>query len=228
MTDLIRICAIAVAASFAVALPLRAAQAGGQVYQYEVEHPSYGHIGTYTNTITKDGNAVKVQTALHVVVKMLGIPVFRQDAQRVEKWRDGRLVAFTGATDDNGKQIDISGQAQGNRFVIEAPTGTVTAPPQVHPSNPWAPQVLDTDTMMSTKTGKVQKVTVTDQGMTNVTFDGKQMRLRQYVVQSDKRQMVWLDARGIVVAFQTEEGGSAINFVLKNPPPPAPQQQASQ
>jgi hypothetical protein len=27
---------------------------------------------------------------------------------------------------------------------------------------------------------------------------------------------VWIDERGVVVAFQTEEQGAAINFVLKN------------
>jgi len=196
------------------------AHAGSAIYQYEVEHPTYGNIGTYTNTIDQRGDTVDVETQLHVTVRMLGIAMFRQDATRQEHWEKGRLVSYQSDTDDNGKKIDVTGKAQGDAFVVLSPLGTFTAPPQVHPSNPWAPQLLDTDTMMSTKTGKVTKVAVTDTGETNVTFDGQTMRLRQFFVDGDKHQVVWLDRNGVVVAFQTQEQGSPINFVLQRQPEP--------
>ena len=70
--------------------------------------------------------------------------------------------------------------------------------------------------MMSTKTGKVTPVVVKDTGEVMVTFDGRQMRVHQWFVDDDKHQVVWIDDRGVVVAFQAEEQGAAINFVLKN------------
>jgi hypothetical protein len=191
-----------------------------QILQYQVEHPTYGKIGTYTNTVDQRGKDVDVQTQVRIAVTMLGISLFHQDADRQEHWENGRLVSYQSDTDDNGKKIDVSGTAQGNAFIVQSTLGTFTAPAQVHPSNPWASQLLNTDFMMSTKTGRVMKVVVTDTGETNVTFDGRTMRLHQYFIDGEKHQVVWVDENGVVVAFQTEEQGSPINFVLQRQPLP--------
>jgi Family of unknown function (DUF6134) len=192
------------------------AQAATQVLSYNVEHPKYGNIGTYTNTVSLNGSNADVQTELHIAVKMIGIPLFHQDATRDERWQNQRLVGFRSQTDDNGTKISVTGKADGKSFVINSSVnGTLTAPEQVHPSNPWAPFVLQTDTMMSSKTGKISPVIVKDTGEYMVTFDGRQMRVHQWFVDDDKHQVVWIDDKGVVVAFQTEEQGAAINFVLK-------------
>jgi hypothetical protein len=193
------------------------AHAASQVLTYNVEHPTYGNIGTYTNTVAQSGATADVKTELHIAVKMIGIPLFHQDATRDEQWQSQRLVAFRSTTDDNGTNINVTGKADAKNFVINSSSnGNLTAPSQVHPSNPWAPFVLQTDTMMSTKTGKISPVIVKDTGEVMVTFDGRQMRVHQWFVDDDKHQVVWIDDRGVVVAFQTEEQGAAVNFVLKN------------
>ncbi len=209
---------IAAAAFVATAPSMALADSGSSApatFLYQVEHPSYGNIGTYTNIVAQSGDSIDVQTQLHVAVKMLGISLFHQDAKRLERWDKGRLISFQGATDDNGKEIDVDGKAQGDAFVIQSPLGNFTAPGSVHPSNPWAQQSLNADLMMGTKTGRVVPVVVTDRGVTNVTFDGKSMRLHQYFIDGDKHQVVWFDDNGVVAAFQTNEDGTPITFVLR-------------
>ena len=44
------------------------AHAAPQVLTYRIEHPTYGAIGTYTNTITRNGNDATVRTELRVAV----------------------------------------------------------------------------------------------------------------------------------------------------------------
>lgn len=204
----------ALAAAFGAGQAAPAA-AAPQILTYQVEHPTYGNIGVYSNTIDQKGDSVDVRTQLHVAVKVLGISMFKQEADRLEHWEKGRLIAFQGGTDDNGKQIDVNGKAQGDAFVIASPLGNFTAPAKVHPSNPWAPQSLDTDVMMSTKTGRVMKVVVTDTGEATVTFDGQTAKLHQYFIDGEKHQVVWLNDAGVVAAFQTEEDGQRITFVLQ-------------
>lgn len=212
----------AVAALLACA-SVASAQTATQVMTYTVEHPSYGNIGTYTNTVSKDGQSADVRTDLHIAVKVLGIQLFHQDASREERWDSEHLVSFKSETDDNGTQIGVNGQADGGAFhIASTANGNLTAPLQVHPSNPWAPFVLQTNMMMSTKTGKVSPVIVTDTGEITMTFDGKQVHVHQWFVDDDKHQVVWIDDRGVVVAFQTQEQGSAINFVLKTETAAAP------
>ena len=210
------ISALGVCAVFSAPV-LQSAHAATQVLTYNVEHPTYGNIGTYTNTVSQNGTMAEVKTDLHIAIKMIGIPLFHQDATRDEQWQNQRLVAFRSTTDDNGTNINVTGKADAKNFVITSSSnGNLTAPPQVHPSNPWALFVLKTDAMMSTKTGKISPVIVKDTGEVMATFDGRQMRVHQWFVDDDKHQVVWIDDRGVVVAFQTEERGDQINFVLKN------------
>ncbi len=154
-------------------------------------------------------------TELHVAVRLIGIRLFHQDANRIEHWDNGRFVGFQSTTDDNGTKIDVTGKARDDEFVIESPNGTIVAPPQIHPSNPWTLSVLRTNVMMSTKSGKVTSVVVTDTGETNLTLDGKTLPVHQFFIDSDKHQIVWFDATDIPVAFQTNDEGSVVTFVLK-------------
>lgn len=192
-----------------------ASAATPQVYQYRIEHPKYGDIGTYTNTIEQNGDSTDVRTDVQVAVRFLGLVLFRQEATRLEHWQKDRLVSFTGTTVTNGDKIEVHGEARGAEFVVATPAGTFTAPANVHPSNPWSPQVLDTDVMMSTKTGKVTNVRVIAQGEEPITFDGVAMRLQRYEIISDKDQLVWLDEHGVTIAMRSPENGVAVDFVLE-------------
>jgi hypothetical protein len=198
-----------------VAVP--SAAAADASYEYHIEHPTYGGIGTYTNIVKDLGDHVEVVTQLRVAVKVLGIVMHREEADRTEIWRDGRLVQFDGTTDTNGTSIKLHGEAKGDRFVITTPFGIVTAPSNVHPSNPWSAKVLDTDAMMSTKSGRIDKVTVTGPVVGPVKFDGVELQLSRYDITGGKKQSVWLDDRGMPVAFRTIEEDTPVDFVLTRP-----------
>jgi hypothetical protein len=194
------------------------ARAADIVYEYKVEHPRYGNIGTYMNVIKSSGDATEVDTELHIAVKLLGITVHREDATRTEKWQGNRLVRFDGVTVTNGTRVEVHGEARDDSFLVTTPTGTITAPAQVHPSNPWSAMVLDTDVMLGAKTGHVETVTVSGGRVEPVTFDGVDLRLKRYDIVGSKHDSVWIDDRGLPVAFRTEEDGSQIDFVLTRPP----------
>lgn len=197
-----------------VLLAASPALAEQQTFEYRVEHPTYGDIGTYTNIISRNGDDVLVQTQLHIAVKVLGITMFRQDAQRFERWRNDRFVGFDGLTVTNGDKVQVRGEARGNNFAITTDKGTILAPGNVHPSNPWSPMVLDGRVVMSTRNGQVLPARVSGGEEETVAFNGNTQRLRQYEIYTDKQQFVWFDDRGIPVAFRTQEKGTPIDFVL--------------
>lgn len=188
--------------------------AGEQVLEYRIQHPTYGDIGTYTNIIDRNGGDVRVQTNLRIAVKVLGITMFRQEAQRVERWHDNRFVGFDGLTVTNGDKLEVHGEARGGNFAIKTDKGTVLAPGNIHPSNPWSPMVLSGQLVMSTRNGEVLPARVTGGQQETVAFNGYAQRLHQYEVDTDKRQFVWFDDRGVPVAFRTEERGTPVDFVL--------------
>lgn len=196
------------------ALAAGPARAAREVYAYRVIHPSYGEIGTYTNIVDRSGDDTDVRTELKVAVRKIGIVVYRQEARRAEHWRNDRLVSFEGVTITNGNTLEVHGEARAGGFAITTSSGTVMAPGNVHPSNPWSAMVLHTDYMMSTKTGRLVHVRVSGGEERAVALAGSTRRLHQYEIVGDKHQFVWLDERGTPVAFRTEEDGALVDFVL--------------
>jgi hypothetical protein len=192
-----------------------AAHAAPEVYTYRVIHATYGEIGTYTNVVEHLGDDTRVDSEMHIAVKILGITVFRQEARRSEYWHLQRLVSFDGVTVTNGDKVQVRGRARDGGFAVTTPGGTVMAPADVHPSNPWCAMVLNAVVMMSTRDGKVEPVRVVGGEKQSVSlFNGDTERLHQYEIFSDRRQIVWLDDAGVTVAFRTEENGSDVDFVL--------------
>ncbi len=185
-----------------------------QVFQYRVEHPLYGDIGTYTNIVKRTGDTANVETKMNIAVKLLGVVVHREEAERDEHWQRDKLTLFHSRTATNGKVQEVSGEARDNTFVITSPQGTVTAPASVRPSNPWSPSILGGNVIMSTKSGRLFNMRIASETEQVVPVDGHSERLRRYEIIGDKHQFVWLDGRGTPVAFRTEEDGSPIDFVL--------------
>ncbi len=191
------------------------AVAAPQRYEYRIEHPTYGTIGTYINEIERLGDRVQVETELRIAVKVLGVVVYRQEARRAERWRGDRFIGFEGVTITNGERLEVRGEARGAAaFAITTAAGTVMAPAGIHPSNPWSPAVLNADLMMSTQNGRVAAVRVVSDSHTPVAFAGAPQGLHLYEIVSDERQLVWFDDHGTAVAFRIEEGGVPIDFVL--------------
>jgi hypothetical protein len=195
-----------------------ATAATAQTYSYTVRHPSFGPIGTYTDCIERDGDNWRVETTLHVAIRVLGVVVHREDAHRIAVWRAGRLMSFRGLTTTNGTPLEIVGTARADGFAITTPAGTLIAPADVVPSDPWqagrSAASPPTSVMLSTKTGRLESVQSSGGEPGVLSLHGIELAVRHYAFNSDKRQDVWVDAGGIPVRFQSVEDGVPITFEL--------------
>jgi hypothetical protein len=221
-------CAISVLSLAILGLPaasVASPNAGGvatqpHTYTYSVEHALYGHIGTFSDTVAQNGDLKRIDSKLRVAVRILGIVVHREEADRVEIWQGDRLVSFHSVTKVNGNPIEVTGEARPDGFVITSPDGTTVAPSDIYPSSPWVAHLGDAHLakgpalMMSTKTGRLLPVTSLGDEQTQVAVRGSDVPVHHYEFFTDKRQDVWLDAAGVPVRFRTEQGGRPIDFVL--------------
>src|SRR5262245_43532421 len=124
------------------------ASAAFQKLVYEVRHATYGSIGTYTNSVETNGNQTTVTTEGRIRVSILGIVLYRQDFDRVERWVGERLMSFEGLTTTNGRATEVKGKAEGNNFAVDSPNGTYMAPATVKLANPWSELALKGDMML--------------------------------------------------------------------------------
>ena len=184
---------------------------------YQVHHSRYGDIGTYTNSVEKAGDMTTVTTDAHIQVSLLGVVLYRQEAQRQERWNGNRLVSFHGVTTVNGKALEMTGAAQGDQFVMMGPEGDIIAPAGVKLANPWSGDVLRGKTLLTPDRGRMEDVDVKDGGETMVAINGKQTRAKRFeidLLDGKKRYEVWLDDRGTPVKFTTYNPNGTVTFTL--------------
>ncbi|MBM3540384.1 MAG: hypothetical protein FJX55_21500, partial [Alphaproteobacteria bacterium] len=211
---------VGAASAFAAASALADVEAqtpsaeASQIFEYRVSHALYGDIGTYKNVVERRGDAVAVRSTLDIAVRFLGLPVYREAGERLERWHGDRLIEFRSVTHKNGEKLEVTGEARDDAFVIKGPSGIAQAPRDVRPSNPWSINLLNAQTMMSTTTGKLFPARVKGSSEEVATVNGQPRKIRRFDIVSDKPEVVWLDERDITVAFATEDNGSRVEFIL--------------
>jgi hypothetical protein len=208
-------------------LALSASPAFADAYRldYKVSHSKYGNIGSYSNVVDTEGQTTTVTTNLKVEVKVIGITAYKQTAQRVEKWQDGRLVYLHALTTTNGKPSEVDGVAQSGHFEVSTPRGPEEAPATVRVANPWSPLVLKGDTIVTPDDGTISKVDVSAPQETMVTTGYGTVSAKMYnidLVGMKKSYQVWLDASGTPVQFDMTEGGNTVTFTLTSKTPVNP------
>ena len=182
---------------------------------YRVSHSTFGDIGTYSNTVEPSRDGTTVQTRAHFEVSMLGVRMYREDAQRTERWQGNRLVSFHGVTNKGDGPVEVKGEARGNGFVITSSSqGTITAPASVHPANPWSNNFLTSSTMMRPDDGKLEQVRVGGGKETTVKLDGATIPTVEYQVDGSTKYTVWLDGRGVPVKFIADDDTGKVTFTL--------------
>lgn len=209
----VRLAGAAALAALTAAAPAASAVAAEQL-SYKISHGVFGEIGTYSNTVQPSGDTTTVQTHSNIHVKVMGVDMYREEAQRTEQWQGNRLVSFHGVTHKGNGTTEIKGTAHGNSFVINTPEGTITAPATVHPANPWSANFIGSNTMMRPDNGKLEQVSVSSAGQSPVTLNNATIPARRYDVNGKTRYSVWLDARGIPLKFVVQEETGTVTFTL--------------
>lgn len=207
----------AVCSGILCAAPAAAAPAPAQKLVYVAHHSRYGRIGTFTNTVTRNGDETDVDTEIRIAVSFVGITVFRQDASRQERWNGGRLVSFHGVTTTNGNSIELSGSAQDDHFVMQKPNGeTIVAPASVKLANPWSAAALRGDSMFTPDRGRLDDVKITT-GSAEIDIGGKPLHVTRYdvfLLDGEKKYEVDVDDGGTVDQFVIYSSDGAITFSL--------------
>lgn len=185
---------------------------------YAIHHSQFGQIGTFTNTIIRDGDATDVSTEIRVKVSFLGVGVFHQQASRHERWEGGRLVSFHGVTTTNGSSIELTGAAEGDHFVMKTPDGATVAPASVTLADPWQAPQPDHTFMFTPDRGRLDQVRI--QSGDTVVPDGAHMvRARKYEIyylDGRKKYEVDVDGQGKVVQFVMFNADSSVTFSLQS------------
>ncbi len=193
----------------------QAAATSRSVLRYGVRHSRYGDIGSYANTIDRGVDGTIVRNEVHLLVKILGIVLHREDADRTETWSEDRLIAFRGVTTVNGESTTISGAASDMGFAVTTSKGTVMAPADIRPSNPWSGGFRLSNTMLRTDTGEVEKVQIGPGSPETISIGSKTIAATAYGIAATPAYKIWLDPNDAPVKFTVSDDSGLVTFTLQ-------------
>ena len=192
-----------------------AAEAPSGTFLYGIHHEEYGDIGAHKVSFSRSGEDLMVEVENRISVKVLFITAYRFEADRVEIWRDGRLISYKSETYDDGDDYGVFAEAKGGKLMIDAGHGRVEAPGDVVPTHPWNMALTERSLLMDTKTGALLEVTVAEAGEETIEAGGEQVEARKFVISGDLEREVWYGPGDRWLQMRFDKDGAEITFTLQ-------------
>ena len=174
-----------------------------------------GHpIGSQTWTFDYEGDRLAVKAETSIVVRVLGITVYRRTQTYREWWDGDRLIqvesrAVAGGT-KKWLQLSDEGDAvrvEGSSFVGTMPAGTPVA-------SYWHAGLIGHERAIDGDDGEIMDYTVEPAGSLSVQVRGGSDEARGYRLRGDLNVDLWYDQEGLLAKARfVGSDGSDIDFV---------------
>lgn len=171
-------------------------------------------IGTHTFSF----NNQQLQSRANFEIKVLFINAYRYQHQADETWQGACLSSLKAHTQENKTVTDVTGQLQGDQFVIDKREGkngeNQILPACIMTFAYWNPAILKQTQLLNPQNAEYLDVTVTDDGTKTIMVNGQNTLTHQYHLKGrfkgkDKLNItLWYDQQQEWVALEsvTPEG----------------------
>src|SRR5215467_3885544 len=113
-------------------------------------------IGTHTVSYSSATGETRVNTEIHLEVKVAFLTAYSFSHRSEETWRAGRLTSLNGETVEHGETIHVDGAATPQGFRVMSKGGPFIAPAATLTSNSlWTPAMLEQTTVVDAQRGGV-------------------------------------------------------------------------
>ena len=166
-------------------------------------------IGYHQVSVNNENNIKTVYTQANFDVRFLFVPVYSYSHETRELWENGCLVNIKSTTDDNGDGYFISSMQQEEELALQTQDGMSSLSGCVRTFAYWDIELLQSERLLNTQTGKYESVTVTDMGTGYLNLDEEQIEARRFkLVAADLTIDLWYtsDMRWLALESVTESG----------------------
>lgn len=165
-------------------------------------------IGTQSVEFVRDGDRLTVRTNVNIVVKVIGIPVYRFAHRAEEQWQGGQLVVFKSQSDDDGDPRNVALKLEGDRLRGVYNGRALDLPATLIPASLWHPDTVTQSTLLDPIKGRDMRVTVADKGMETVKIRGQPVSAHHYAITGQIVRDVWYgrDGQILQVRFPGKDG----------------------
>ncbi len=165
-------------------------------------------IGEHSFRIADTGVTTRVTSRASFDVDFLFINAYRYRHTSNEVFRDGCLTAIDASTDDNGKRYQVSGEASGDGFRIQAADGTERTDGCVKTFAYWDKEFLNKRRLLNPQTGDLEPVRVQEKGLDTVSVEnGREVPAERYAIKTDELTIdLWYNDQLGWVGLESDTG----------------------
>jgi len=171
-------------------------------------------IGYHTVRLSPEEDGRRVSVEAKFDVKFFFITAYRYDHQTEEFWEGACLRDIQSRTDNNGEQLFIRKQAEGNNFTLETHDGQQELQGCVRSFAYWDPELLKTSRLLNTQTGEYQDVEIIELGNNPIEIEGRMVEAIQYRLMIEGSSIdLWYTPDMNWLALQSiTEGGYRLSY----------------
>jgi hypothetical protein len=174
-------------------------------------------IGTHTVSYSSATDEARVNTEIHLEVKVAFLTAYALSHRSEETWRAGRLVSLNSETVEHGEPLHVEGKATPQGFRVVSKGGPFIAPAATLTSNSvWTPAMLEQTTVIDAQRGGVIGVSARKLADEPITIPGGQVQATRYTfITPYYAGSVWYDKANLWVRGEFERDGSKVQYQLE-------------
>jgi hypothetical protein len=173
-------------------------------------------IGAHTVLYSSATGETRVNTEIHLLVKVAFFTVFAFNHRSTETWRAGRLISLNSDTVEYGETLHVEGAAMPQGFRVVSKGGPFIASAATLTSNSlWTPVVLEQETVVDAQHGGIIGVSARKLADEQIVIAGRQVRATRYsLITPYLAGSIWYDEENLWVRAELERDGSKIQYQL--------------
>jgi hypothetical protein len=180
-------------------------------------------IGTQSIEVTRTGDAITAVTESKIVVKLLGVVIYRMHQVITEDYQGKRLVAVKAETKDGDGDRIAELTRQGDHW-----TGSLNQQQRAFncdcmASPMWQIASTANSRMIEASQARLRQISAQERGTETMNLPEGPVAVRHYSIKGEIEREVWYDPHGnLVAAQQVGSDGSLIRQILISDPAAAP------
>ena len=174
-------------------------------------------IGTHTISYSSATGETRVNTDIHLEVKLAFVTAYAFSHRSEETWRAGRLTLLTGETAEHGETLHVEGAATPQGFRVVSKSGPFIVSAATLTSNSlWTPAMLEQATVVDAQRGGIIGVSARRVSDEQIVIAGGTVQATRYTfVTPYYAGAVWYDKANLWVGAEFERDGSKVQYQLE-------------
>jgi len=179
--------------------------------------------GSHVVSFTEDGGDLIASVDIDLRAGLGPITVFRYEHDSQERWRDDRLVGFSGRTFKDGEVFNVQAVFDGQALDVDGtdPEGAAfesAYAAQMQPSSHWRGYPAGLEAIMNTEHGTLMETEVVYLGEEQIEADGGVITASRYRLSSSLTVDLWYDENGRWAGCAFEARGQTVRYVRRANP----------